>query len=306
MNHDIVSLNQKFSFQDDSNQLRIVLGEGDIPVVEIINDQASARISLQGAHLLSWIPKDEDEVLWLSEVASFKPGKSIRGGIPICWPWFGAHAKNENFPAHGFARTVMWDVVKTEALEDGRTRISFSLNLADYSEWWPYPTEVFYQITVGQTLELELDTCNKGSQAITIGQALHTYFNVADVSRVMLHGLDGAEYLDKMDGFNRYQQQGAVVFNQEVDRVYLDTVNDCVIQDTVLDRNIIIIKCGSHSTVVWNPWQKTADRMGDLGDEGYKRMLCVESSNAAQDVVVIEPGRQHQLWVKYEVQQVNK
>ena len=306
MNHNIEALNQKFSFQNDKNQLRFLHGEGDIPVVEIKNQQACARISLQGAHLLSWTPNGEKEVLWVSEAASFKVGKSIRGGIPICWPWFGAHDKHESFPAHGFARTSMWEVVKTEALEDGRTRISFSLPLAEYIKWWPYPSEVFYQITVGQTLELELDTCNKGRQAITIGQALHTYFNVADVSRVMLHGLDGAEYLDKLDGFNRYQQQGAVVFNHEVDRVYLDTVNDCVIQDTVLNRNIVIIKCGSHSTVVWNPWQQTADRMGDLGNEGYKKMLCVESSNAADDVVVIEPGHQHQLWVKYEVQQVEK
>ena len=302
MTLDIETLNSKFSIQQDDNQLLITRGDGDIPVVTIQNKLASARISLQGAHILSWIPAGEAEVIWLSEDAVYKDGKSIRGGIPVCWPWFGAHESREDFPAHGFARTVMWDLLKTEALDDGRTRISLFIQKSQQMDsFWPEQAEVFFQVTVGKKLELELDTCNKGSKAISIGQAFHTYFKVNDVSRVMLHGLDGAEYLDKLEGFKRKKQPGTVTINEEVDRVYLDTVNDCVIQDTELNRNIVIKKCGSHSTVVWNPWQQTADKMGDLGTNGYKTMLCVESSNAADDVVVIEPGKQHQLYVDYEV-----
>jgi len=274
-------------------------------VVEIHNRHGSALISLQGAHLLSWIPAGEEDVIWLSEEAKFSAGKSVRGGIPICWPWFGAHASNADFPAHGFARTSNWQVVTTEALGDGNTRITFTTHPQPETEaMWPADTSVQYQLTIGKKLEMELLTHNNGSEAISIGQALHTYFRVGDVSQVLLHGLDDTDYLDKLEDFKRKIQHGPITVNEEIDRIYLDTTSDCVIEDRLLKRNIIIIKCGSHSTVVWNPWQETADKMGDLGRNGYKHMLCVESSNAADDVVTIEPGKAHQLWVQYEVQRI--
>jgi len=301
----IDELNNEFSLEVAGNDLHFKMGRGGLPVVEIHNQHGSALISLQGAHLLSWIPAGEEDVIWLSEEAKFAVGKSVRGGIPVCWPWFGAHQSNADFPAHGFARTTNWEVVTTEALEDGNTRITFTTHPQTETEaMWPSDTSVQYQLTVGKKLEMELLTHNNGSEAITIGQALHTYFRVGDVSQVLLHGLDDTEYLDKLEGFARKIQHGPIIIDGEVDRIYLDTASDCVIEDKVLQRNIIIIKCGSHSTVVWNPWQDTADKMGDLGSNGYKHMLCVESSNAADDVVIIEPGKAHQLWVQYEVQAI--
>ena len=299
----IKQLNNEFSLEVDGNNLHFKTGKGGLPVVEIHNQHGSALISLQGAHLLSWIPEGEEDVIWLSDDATFAAGKSVRGGIPICWPWFGAHESNADFPAHGFARTTNWQVVTTEALKDGNTRITFTTQPQPETEaMWPPDTSVQYQLTIGKKLEMELLTHNNGSQPITIGQALHTYFRVADVSKVLLHGLDDTGYLDKLEGFKAKIQHGPVTISEEVDRIYLDTASDCVIEDKVLRRNIIIIKCGSHSTVVWNPWQQTAEKMGDLGHNGYKHMLCVESSNAAEDVVTIEPGKAHQLWVQYEVQ----
>ena len=299
----IDQLNNEFSLQNGDSYLRFKNGEGDIPVVEIHNQHSSALISLQGAHLLSWIPNDEEDVIWLSQDAKFAAGKSVRGGIPICWPWFGAHASNENFPAHGFARTVNWQVLTTETLDDGRTRINFTTQpQADNEQMWPFDTSVQYQVTIGKKLEMELITRNNGYEPIIIGEALHTYFNVADVSKVRLHGLDETIYLDKLDDFKRKHQHGLITIEEEVDRVYLDTVRECVIEDKMLKRNIVIIKCSSNTTVVWNPWQATADKMGDLGDNGYKRMLCVESGNAADDVVTIPPGKSHHLWVQYSVQ----
>ncbi len=296
-------LNNEFSLEVAGNNLHFKAGSGGLPLVEINNQHGRALISLQGAHLLSWIPAGEEEVIWLSEDATFAAGKSVRGGVPICWPWFGAHASNADFPAHGFARTTHWDVVTTEALSNGNTRITFTTQPQPETQaMWPADTSVQFQMTVGKKLEMELLTHNNGSETITIGQALHTYFRVGDVSKVLLHGLDDTSYLDKLEGFKRKIQHGPVTINEEVDRIYLDTASDCVIEDRVLKRNIIIIKCGSHSTVVWNPWQETADKMGDLGSNGYKHMLCVESSNAADDVVTIEPGKAHQLWVQYEVQ----
>lgn len=303
----IKQLNNEFSLEINDNNLHFVEGKGGIPFIEIHNGHASALISLQGAHILSWIPKDEENVIWLSKDATFSSGKSVRGGVPICWPWFGAHETNSAFPAHGFARISNWEVLTTEALTDGNTRISFTTKPnTENVEMWPDDTTVQYQVTVGKKLELELITHNNGSQPIKIGQALHTYFKVGDITNTRLHGLDDTDYLDKSDNFKHKVQYGPVTFEEEVDRIYLDTASDCVIEDRTLDRNIIIIKCGSHSTVVWNPWQEVADKMGDLGHNGYTKMLCVESSNASEDVVTIQPGKAHQLWVQYGVQQLQR
>ena len=295
-------LNDTFALQEADNTLRFKTGKGDITVVEIQNQYASAKISLQGAHILSWIPEGEEEVIWLSEDAKFAAGKSVRGGVPICWPWFGQHETNENFPAHGFARTVNWQVTKTEACENGTTLICFTIQPQDDNkQMWPLDTSVEYQLIIGRKLEMELATFNNGTKPIVIGQALHTYFNVGDIDQVLLHGLDDTDYLDKLENFASKHQRGPVSIDQEVDRIYLNTISDCVIEDKALNRNIVIIKCGSHSTVVWNPWQETANKMGDLGEDGYKKMLCVESCNAADDVVTIEAGKSHHLWVQYQV-----
>jgi D-hexose-6-phosphate mutarotase len=301
---DIKQLNKKFALQHGNNYLRFKAGKGGIAVAEISNNQASAIISMQGAHLLSWIPRGEEDAIWLSEEARFAPGKSIRGGIPICWPWFGPHSSNASYPAQGFARTTNWEVISTEELDDGdSSRISFSMQpQPDNEQMWPADTSVQYQLTIGAKLEMELITHNNGAEQITIGQALHTYFRVGDVSKVLVHGLENTDYLDKLEGFKCKQQVGPVTINEEVDRIYLDTTNDCVIEDQSLKRNIVIIKCGSNSTVVWNPWLELASKMGDLGEDGYKKMLCVESCNAATDVVTIDPGKAHHLWVQYDVQ----
>jgi len=299
----IEKLNDEFSLEVANNNLHFIVGKGDIPFVEIHNQHASALISLQGAHLLSWIPNGEEDVIWLSEDAKFAAGKSVRGGVPVCWPWFGAHESKPDYPAHGFARTTSWQIINTEALGEGDTRITFVAQpQPEIEAMWPPETSVQLQFTIGKKLEMELITHNNGAEPVTIGQALHTYFKVGDVSKVFLHGLDDTDYLDKLEDFKRKTQHGPITIDEEVDRIYLNTSSDCVIEDKTLKRNIIIIKCGSHSTVVWNPWEETADKMGDLGHQGYKNMLCVESCNAAEDVVTIQPGKAHQLWVQYEVQ----
>ncbi len=288
-------------------QLMFIRGEHGIPLINISNVHATAIISMQGAQVVSWKPISAnagcaEDVIWVSEAANFTPGKSIRGGIPICWPWFGAHKTQLIYPAHGFARTTIWHIQSTLTLDDGSTRVCFTMEAdEDNRAMWPPQTSVLLQITVGEKLELELVTHNHGSEAVTISQAFHTYFRVGEVSRVYLHGLDDTEYLDKREAFTRKHQRGPVTIEEEVDRVYLDTTTDCVIEDRSLKRNIVIVKCGSHSTVVWNPWQQTAEKMGDLGENGYRKMLCVETANAAEDEVVIEPGKDHHLWVQYEV-----
>ncbi len=299
----INSLNKKFSFDTNGCYAQFKVGEGDIPVLEVKNEKASAIISLQGAHILKWKPLAKDDVIWLSKEASFSAGKSVRGGIPVCWPWFGAHENEASYPAHGFARTVMWQVTDINNLSPGKTQVSFKLETVKLDKkltsMWPQDTVLEYRITISEKLTLELVTSNNSNEDMVIGQALHTYFKVKDISNTTVSGLEDKTYLDKTKDFNSMMQHGVITFSDEVDRVYLDTADDVIINDN--HRKIKVSKQGSHSTVVWNPWKQVANKMGDLGRDGYKEMLCVESANAADDVVIIEPGSSHYLLVNYEI-----
>jgi len=277
---------------------------GGLALVDVSNSLATATIALQGAHVMTWAPRGERPVLWLSPAAKLAPGKSIRGGVPLCWPWFGPHASESKFPGHGFARTVPWELVDARALSNGATYLAFRLVESDTTRaQWPHTSPVEAHITVGTTLAIDLVTRNAGSQPITIGDALHTYFAVSDVRDIAIHGLGGCPYLDKVDGSARKQQAGPVTIASEVDRVYLDSTADCLIDDLRWARRIRIHKSSSRSTVVWNPWIEKAAKMGDFGSAtGYLDMVCVESANAADDVVTVAPGDEHQLRVRYSVE----
>lgn len=299
----IEQLKSRFSFQNDLASVDFIEGQGNIPVVEIKSPIASAKISLQGAHILSWVPKGKQEVIWLSNDARFAEGKSLRGGVPLCWPWFGAHRSNNEFPAHGFARTVFWQLSHSQLLASGEIVLIFLLDTTQLAQeiqaMWDVPSELEYKVVIGESLKLSLTTTNKSESSICIGQALHTYFSIYDISKVQVKGLHGVDYLDKTDSFKRKTQQGPLDITGEVDRVYIDTKHVLTIDDSI--RKITIKKQGSDTSVVWNPWQAVAEKMGDLGPQGYKKMLCVESANAMDDVITIEPGQQHCMAVEYSV-----
>jgi glucose-6-phosphate 1-epimerase len=297
----ITDLNQRYAI---ANHIQFKEGEGGLPLAEIANEHATARVALQGAHLMAWQPRGQEPVIWLSEFARLAPGKSIRGGIPICWPWFGPHASDSKFPGHGFARTVMWEVLETRETQDGATYMRFGLIETDATRaQWPLPCSVHLELSVGKTLRVELVTRNTGTQAFTLGEALHTYFHISDVAQMKIRGLDGCDYMDKAGGASeRKTQHGEIVIEREVDRVYVNTAAECIIEDHGLKRAIRIAKQGSRSTVVWNPWKEKADKMGDFGPEGYRGMVCVESANALDNVVVIEPGATHRLDVLYSIE----
>ncbi len=274
---------------------------------EIDNAQATATVCLQGAHLTAWRPKDQAvPVIWLSEAARFAPGKSIRGGMPVCWPWFGLHPSESGFPAHGYARTVPWQVTAAEVLADGATRLRLVLMQNEQTRLqFPRACRLELVLTVGRRLGAELVTTNLDSGPITIGEALHTYFRIGDIGQARVLGLEGCEYVDKVDGGARKRQVGAIEFSGETDRVYLNTTAECIIDDPVLGRRIRIAKSGSRSTVVWTPWKEKADKMGDLGpDEGWRRMLCVESANALDNVVNVPAGDRHTLSVIYSAETI--
>lgn len=271
-----------------------------LPVVDVSNRFGKSRIALQGAQMLHWTPEGQEPVVWLSPRAKFIAGKSARGGIPICWPWFGPHASDSAFPLHGFARGAMWEVIEAADLDGGAHRVAFKLARSEADAGlWPHAASLEVRYTFAASLEVELVTRNEGNEAFKLTEALHTYFNVGDVREARVLGLEGVEYLDRVGSPRRVRQAGPVTIAGEVDRIYGGTESACVIDDPSLKRRIRIEKRGSRSTVVWNPGQAKAAAMGDFEEGGYLRMLCVESANAGDDAVTVQPGATHTLWVRY-------
>ncbi len=269
-------------------------------VANLTTPFATASIALQGAHVMTYQPAGQPPLIWLSKFAKFAPGKSIRGGVPVCWPWFGAHATDAKLPGHGFARTVPWDLVDARMLPDQRVRLVFELEQSDATRaQWPHASTVKNTITIGQELEVELATTNLGASPFELGQALHTYFEVGDIRQTTISGLEDCEFIDKVAGGARKTQQGAVNFTQETDRVYFGTRGHCEIRDPALGRTIVITSTGSRSTVVWNPWTEKADKMGDFGPDGHLAMVCVENANAVDDVIQLAPGATHRMTAQY-------
>ena len=298
----LADLNSRFGLPT----LKFVEGPGGLIFAEIDNKLGSATLCLQGAHVTTFRPKDQaDPVIWLSDMAKFVVGKSIRGGVPVCWPWFGPHASQSGFPGHGFARTVMWDVVGTAALASGETAITLALLDNEQTRaQWPHPSRVELKAVVGKDLKIDLITTNMGDGDITIGEALHTYFRIGDIADIRITGLEGSTYVDKVDGGDSKTQAGAVTCAGEVDRVYVNTDATCVIEDNRLKRRIVVAKSGSRSTVVWTPWAEKADKMGDFGpmvanEGGWRAMVCVESGNTLDNVVTVPAGQTHTLSVTY-------
>lgn len=295
-------LNQAWGIEGNLN---FKLGKGDMPVIEISNAFAKASIALQGAHILSFVAKGEKELIWMSDDATFAAGKSLRGGVPICWPWFGPHASDSSLPGHGPARTVNWKPVASKSLDDGRTSISLEMQQNEQvKKICGHDLSVQLTIVVGASLEISLQTSNLGNTSFTLGQALHTYFNVSDVRKVQIEGLEGCEYLDKVDAAARKKQEGVVTITQETDRVYVNTGNQMRIVDAGMNRTIVIRNQGSASAIVWNPWLETATKMGDLGQDGYLNMLCVETANALDDVVELASGATHTMATEYCIERV--
>ena len=291
-----------------AGQLSFREGAGGLTYADIDNHGGRATVCLQGAHVVSFRPKSQQEpVVWVSDAAKFAPGKSIRGGAPVCWPWFGAHASESGFPAHGFARTVPWNVTGSRKRSDSRTEITLQLVATEATrKQWPHDTDLTLTVIVGEKLELHLTTTNRGTSPVEIGEALHTYLQISDVAKVRINGLERRAYYDKVDDFARKKQSGAIALKGEVDRVYVDTADDCVIDDPGFNRRVRIAKSGSKSTIVWTPWQDKASQMGDLGHgrtgEGWREMVCVESANAMDNVVTVAPGETHTLAVTYSVE----
>ena len=303
--HNATELNDRYAipFKLRFKQLVDTTGASLISV-DITNAYASANICLQGGQVLSWQPVSTAEpVLWMSKAAHFAVGKSIRGGIPVCWPWFGAHRSEVSFPAHGFARTQAWQVKGTRTLDDGSTELSLTMPINTVLQtMWPFQAQLDLLINIGASLKIALITRNLGHVDFSITEALHTYFQVSDVAHVHVDGLDGVHFHDKAAGWTESDQVGGIEFASEVDRVYINSTQRCSIVDPTYKRRIHIAKLGSQSTIVWNPAAARAAQMGDLGKDGWKNFVCVESGNALENAVTVSAGKSHTMAVEYRVE----
>lgn len=293
-------LNSQFAID---NTLQLTRSEGDLVMIDIDNEYAKAKISPHGGQVLSFLPKGQTEdVLFLSDKALFEQGRAIRGGIPVCWPWFGDDVSGFGRPAHGFVRNMPWDILETIENNDGSTTVTLSLkSTPETLAIWPHQFELILAITVGEQLTLALTTKNTDNKELTITQALHTYLNVGDVEQVSIVGMDKVNYLDKLENYAENMQSGDITVDKETDRVYQKVPTDTTLIDNVLNRTITINSQSSNSTVIWNPWIESTAKFSDMNNDSYKQFICIETANVFDDSVTIASGASHTLTATFDV-----
>jgi D-hexose-6-phosphate mutarotase len=269
-------------------------GEGDLTRLVIAAEGSLAEVYLLGGHVTRWIPEGGQDVLWLSRASHYEVGKPIRGGIPVCLPWFGPLAGDPSAPIHGYVRLSLLNVESVAFNDDS----SVSAVLCRKFEKppagnWPGDFEVRLRVTVGRSLSVAAEMLNLGHKDLVLSEALHTYFRVSDVRKVRVTGLAGATYLDKLTGARTVQGPEPLTFTAQTDRVYVNSAGEVVLHDPQMGRDVRIAKRGAKSTVVWNPWIEKAAAMPDFGDDEWPEMLCIETANALDDVVTIPAGKTH-------------
>lgn len=265
--------------------------QDQLEYIEVENSVASAKIALQGAHIFDYRVKEKGSVLFLSDTSAFKEGKAIRGGIPVCWPWFGAHEEDSTLPNHGFARTSVWTHTATQELSASETKVTLKLQTTPETlKLWPYNFRLTLDIYVGERLRLELTSDNIDTKPMKITSALHTYLKVDNIYETRVGGLEGATFFDKTkNAFDT--QKGDIDFTRELDRIYQNVQNDVVVKSTKVKHTVETQ--GSQTIVVWNPADALASKMADLSN--HTQMLCVESANVLDDKVTLEAGESHTL-----------
>ena len=293
-------LNTEFALQQ---QLHFEAHASGIVMAVIDNQYGKAVISTYGGHIVSYLPKGETEdVFFLSEKAEYGKGKAIRGGTPVCWPWFADDTSGFGRPAHGFARRLLWQVMATQAHDDGSTTIQLGL-MSDETTLavWPHAFELMMEITVGESLTLALTTKNVGEKAMEISQALHTYFNISDTTKISIQDLDNVPYLNKLKDFSQEQEDEEITVQGEIDRIYFDVPKTVRLFDEGFGREIVIDGQGSNTTVVWNPGPETIKSLSDMIANAYQAFICIETANAAKDLITLEQGQSHCLKARYQV-----
>lgn len=265
-----------------------------LPALLVQTPFSRAAISLFGGHVLSWIPNGFDDVLWLSPVSK-RPPDPIRGGIPVCWPYFARQGQPPDAPMHGLVRTLQWQVTHAQQNADGEIVLALSPPEVD-----DVPLTLLLTMRIGRALEQALTTVNLGRETVRFTQALHTYFRVADAERVAVSGLDGLRFADKFDDFNEHTQRGDWDLHDardpgRSDRIYADTQGRFELVDPAGSRRVTLTTSGSRSLVVWNPGAEWIKTFADLPPDGWKHYVCLEAANCGADVVELATDDSHVL-----------
>lgn len=281
---------------------------GELTRARVTLPACEATVYMQGAHLTQWKPVGGSDVLFLSVMSEFTPGKAIRGGIPVCFPWFGGRSDGGSGPSHGFARIEEWTLAFAALLPgaEGEDRVSLTWTLgpSELSRSLGFDRfRVAYEMLLGRTLTLRLTVANVGEAPLRFEEALHTYFRVRDVRHAPITGLEGAAYLDKRDGGKeKSAPDGPLQLDRFTDRVFPANEEATAIRDLANGRVIHVAKQGSRTTVVWNPWTEGAAALADLGDDEWPEFLAVETANTASDAVTLGQGETHTMSAEISVE----
>lgn len=277
-------------------------GPGGLAVLSITAPAAEARIFLHGAQLSHWRPVGAEPVIFMSAESLFQEGKAIRGGVPVCFPWFGP---KEGLPAHGFVRNKNWQCESLAKVEEGAVRVRFvTRSDAATRALWPFDFVARLTYTIGLTLTMDFDVENTSSQPFTYSEALHTYFSVGNVRKVTITGLEGTQYRDFPDRTKLVAQDDPIQFTGETDRVYVNTRHTCVLHDPAKARRLVVEKEGSDTTTVWNPWIDKSAALSDFGDQEWPGMACIETVNAFENSITLAPGAKHRMTARVLVSRI--
>jgi glucose-6-phosphate 1-epimerase len=290
----IEELNSRLGIADCA---QVLADEAAIPKVRITVPLCDGEMHLHGAQVTSWKPAGAEEAIFLSRQACFEEGRAIRGGIPICFPWFRAKVDDSHAPAHGVVRTKIWALESIEQNATGITVSMYTQSDPESRRWWPADFRLLHRVTFGSELKLELTVSNTGAKPLRFEEALHAYYRVGDVRKVRIRGLDGVAYLDNTESNKKKKQNGDVVISSPADNAYMNTQNPLQLIDPVRNRSIQVTKQNSDSTVIWNPWAEGARALTDLGDDEWQDMVCVEGSNILENAVELAPSADHKITV---------
>ena len=264
-----------------------------LPELVLTHGDARLRLSLQGAHITELVLDGED-LLWMSESANFAEGAAIRGGVPLCWPWFGASPDNAAWPQHGFARTGCFRLLSHTSGAQ-HTGVVLALEESQAIDEWRGIAGLEVEIRLSDHLWMEMRTTNNTDHDILLGAGLHSYFAVSDRARIDLAAVTGLAYLDKPSGFTRHTQVEPLAIEGEIDRVYLNPPRSVELVDAALARRVVIDAWGNTDLVLWNPGPAVAAAMADFDNDGYERMVCVEPAIALGNRVRLGPAGRHAL-----------
>lgn len=277
------------------NNLQFSEGEAGMTKVDITFNEATLELYLQGAHITRYQPVTDVDLLWMSDSAVYQPGKALRGGIPLCWPWFGADSQNPDRPQHGYARTSDFNVLSTLAT-DQATSITLTLDPAQSScPDWKNKVRLEFEIRLSAALWIEMRSHNLSDSPLTLSNALHNYFSISSRQRIAVPAVTGLTYLDKLQNYQPQLQSSALTINGEVDRVYQAPPASIDLLDPDRQINTSMYCWGNNNLVIWNPGAQKAQAMADFDDDGFEQMICIEPANALEQSITLQPGEGHRL-----------